>query len=300
MILYLRNKKKKKTIYTLLLLILLIPITGCFKRDSLEDIEIMTTVYPIEFVTSYLYGEHSVINSIYPDGTDTNTYILSEKQVNDYSSKDLLIYNINTNDKDIASKFLEMNKNLLIIDSSSGIETEYGNEELWLNPSHLLMMSQNIKVGLDEYISSTYLKKEIEDNYEKLKIELSELDAEIKLTQANATYKTLVVTNDSLKFLEKYGFTVLSLDETNNPVTEKTLAQVKSLIEKGSVKTIFTLTYDELNDTTKKLITDTKITTTEIRRLDNITEEERDNKENYLTIMNKNIDKIKENVFKSE
>ena len=290
----------KKTIYTLLLLILLIPITGCFKRDSLEDIEIMTTVYPIEFVTSYLYGEHSVINSIYPDGTDTNTYILSEKQVNDYSSKDLLIYNINTNDKDIASKFLEMNKNLLIIDSSSGIETEYGNEELWLNPSHLLMMSQNIKVGLDEYISSTYLKKEIEDNYEKLKIELSELDAEIKLTQANATYKTLVVTNDSLKFLEKYGFTVLSLDETNNPVTEKTLAQVKSLIEKGSVKTIFTLTYDELNDTTKKLITDTKITTTEIRRLDNITEEERDNKDNYLTIMNKNIDKIKENVFKSE
>ena len=290
----------KKTIYTLLLLLLLIPITGCFKRDSLEDIEIMTTVYPIEFVTSYLYGEHSVINSIYPDGTDTNTYILSEKQVNDYSSKDLLIYNINTNDKDIASKFLEMNKNLLIIDSSSGIETEYGNEELWLNPSHLLMMSQNIKVGLDEYISSTYLKKEIEDNYEKLKIELSELDAEIKLTQANATYKTLVVTNDSLKFLEKYGFTVLSLDETNNPVTEKTLAQVKSLIEKGSVKTIFTLTYDELNDTTKKLITDTKITTTEIRRLDNITEEERDNKENYLTIMNKNIDKIKENVFKSE
>ncbi len=290
----------KKTLYTLLLLILLIPITGCFKRDSLEDIEIMTTVYPIEFVTSFLYGEHSVINSIYPDGTDTNTYILSEKQVNDYSSKDLLIYNINTNDKDIASKFLEMNKNLLIIDSSSGIETEYGNEELWLNPSHLLMMSQNIKVGLDEYISSTYLKKEIEDNYEKLKIELSELDAEIKLTQANATYKTLVVTNDSLKFLEKYGFTVLSLDETNNPVTEKTLAQVKSLIEKGSVKTIFTLTYDELNDTTKKLITDTKITTTEIRRLDNITEEERDNKDNYLTIMNKNIDKIKENVFKSE
>ena len=61
------------------------------------------------------------------------------------------------------------------------------------------MMSQNIKVGLDEYISSTYLKKEINDNYEKLKIELSELDAEVKLTQANSTYKTIVVTNDSLK-----------------------------------------------------------------------------------------------------
>lgn len=290
----------KRFIYITLLLILLIPITGCFKRDSLEDIEIMTTVYPIEFVTNYLYGEHSVINSIYPDGTDTNYYTLSEKQLNDYANKDLFIYNINTNDKDIASKFLEKNKSLLIIDSSSGIDVEYGKEELWLNPSHLLMMSQNIKVGLDEYISSTYLKKEIEDNYEKLKIELSELDAEIKLTHENATYTTLVVTNDSLKFLEKYGFTVLSLDDSTNTVSDKTIAQVKSLIEKGSVKTVFTLTHDELSETTKKLIEETKVTTTEIHRLDNITEEERDNKENYLTIMNANIDKIKENVFKSE
>lgn len=290
----------KKIIYTTILLILLIPITGCFKRDTLENIEIMTTVYPIEFVTNYLYGDHSIVNSIYPDGTDTNNYTLSEKQINDYSSKNLFIYNINTNDKDIASKFLEKNNNLLIIDSSSGIDITYGKEELWLNPSHLLMMSQNIKVGLDEYISSTYLKKEINDNYEKLKIELSELDAEIKLTQANSTYKTIVVTNDSLKFLEKYGFTVLSLDNSKNTVSEKTIAQVKSLITKGDVKAIFTLTHDELNDTTKSIISETNIKTVEFRRLDNITEEERDNKENYITIMNKNIDLLKENLFKSE
>ena len=84
----------KKLIYTFLLLILLIPITGCFKRDSLENIEIMTTVYPIEYVTNYLYGEHAIVNSIYPDGTDTNNYTLSEKQIDDYSSKNLFIYNI--------------------------------------------------------------------------------------------------------------------------------------------------------------------------------------------------------------
>jgi zinc transport system substrate-binding protein len=293
-------KDIKHILYIIILLLIIIPMTGCFKRDSLEDIEIMTTVYPVEFVTNYLYGDHSVINSIYPDGTDTNYYTLSEKQLNDYANKDLFIYNVNTSDKDIASKFLDKNKKLLIIDSSSGIDVEYGIEELWLNPSHLLMMSQNIKVGLDEYISSTYLKKEIEDNYEKLKIELSELDAEIKLTQANATYTTLVVTNDSLKFLEKYGFTVLSLESRNTDITEKTISQVKSLIEKGSVKTIFTLSHDELNETTKSIITATKVSTTEIHRLDNITETERDNKENYLTIMNKNIDKIKEAVFKSE
>ena len=55
----------KKFKYLGILLILMTVFTGgCFKRDNLEGIEIVTTVYPLEFATSYLYGEHSIINSI--------------------------------------------------------------------------------------------------------------------------------------------------------------------------------------------------------------------------------------------
>ncbi len=89
------------------------------------------------------------------------------------------------------------------------------------------MMSQNIKNGLEEYITNSYLKKEIDDRYKELQVTLSELDAEIKLTAENATYKTIVVSNDTLKFLEKYGFTVYSLDDRNSAPTEKTINDVK-------------------------------------------------------------------------
>ena len=50
--------KKIKYLGVLFILIIL-ATTGCFKRDNLEGIEIVTTVYPLEFVTDYLYGEHS-------------------------------------------------------------------------------------------------------------------------------------------------------------------------------------------------------------------------------------------------
>ena len=191
--------KQAKKIFLLLLLVGITSLTtGFFKRDSLEDIEIMTTVYPIEYVTNYLYGEHSLVNSIYPDDTNTYDYTLSEKQMNDYSKKELFVYNAVTKDKDIALDFLERNNDLLIIDASSGIDLTYGTEELWLNPSHLLMMSQNIKNGLEEYITNSYLKKEIDDRYKELQVTLSELDAEIKLTAENATYKTIVLSNDTL------------------------------------------------------------------------------------------------------
>lgn len=293
--------KQAKKIFLLLLLVGITSLTtGCFKRDSLEDIEIMTTVYPIEYVTNYLYGEHSLVNSIYPDDTNTYDYTLSEKQMNDYSKKELFIYNAVTKDKDIALDFLERNNDLLIIDASSGIDLTYGTEELWLNPSHLLMMSQNIKNGLEEYITNSYLKKEIDDRYKELQVTLSELDAEIKLTAENATYKTIVVSNDTLKFLEKYGFTVYSLDDRNSAPTEKTINDVKNLIKNGQVSTIFILQYDSINSTIQGIIDETRISTTEFKRLDSITDEERDNKEDYVTLMNDNIDLLKNTLYQQE
>lgn len=287
---------KKIKILSLMLIILLMT-SGCFKRDTLEGIEIITTVYPIEFVTSNLYGEHSIVNSIYPDGTDTTSYKLTEKQKKDFSKKGLFIYNGLSDDKDLARTFLSNNKNMLIIDSSFGIETTYGIEEIWLNPSNLLMMSQNIRNGLKEYIKNSYLNKEIDKAYENLKVQLSEIDAEIKLTAENATRKTIVVNNNSLKYLEKYGFKVISLDDSIEEINEKTISEVKNLIEQEAVKHFILLENTKTSKTWDNIIKDTEIESLTFRRMDNITDEERDSKENYITIMNDNIDLLKSELY---
>ena len=82
---------KNNKILIVILTILIFVSTGCFKRDNLEGINIVTTVYPIEYVTNYLYKDHSTIASIYPNGVDTTTYSLSKKQISDYSKKNLFI-----------------------------------------------------------------------------------------------------------------------------------------------------------------------------------------------------------------
>lgn len=288
--------KKIKYLGVLFIFIVLIT-TGCFKRDNLEGIEIVTTVYPLEFVTNYLYGNHSIVNSIYPDGTDTSSYTLSKKQLHDYSKKELFIYNRVTNDKDIAINFLEKNNNLLIIDATYGMEITYGEEELWLNPSNLLMMTQNIKDGLKEYMTNSYLEKEIDKNYESIKVSLSELDADIKLTASNANSKLIVVNSDSLKFLEKYGFEVISLDNTNNPVTEKTITDVTEKIKNKEVNHIFLLENKENNDVINNIINETKVETYTFRKIDNITDEDRDEGNDYFTIMNSNIELLKNELY---
>ena len=60
----------KKAFKLISILILAITLTGCFKSDTMEDITIYTTVYPIEYITSRLYSDYSEIYSIYPDGVN--------------------------------------------------------------------------------------------------------------------------------------------------------------------------------------------------------------------------------------
>ena len=54
----------KKKFLIILLLLTSLTMTGCFKRDSMEDINIITTYYPIEFITTKLYGNNAIVKSI--------------------------------------------------------------------------------------------------------------------------------------------------------------------------------------------------------------------------------------------
>lgn len=285
--------KTKKQVIKLLILIIIIGgiTTGCFKRDEMEDINIITTVYPLEYVLNKLYGENSVVNSIYPDGVDIDEYKISSKEYKDFSKQNLFVYNGLSNDKDIALNLINKNKDIMIMDANFGMEIQYGIEELWLNPSNLLMISQNIKNGLTELIDSKYIKEEIEESYDELKVELSELDADIKLLSENARNKTLVVGSSTLQYLSKYGFDVILVnDETEN---EKNITKATNLINDGDINYIFMLEGEEETEAVKTIKADTSVEIITIDKLDNISDEERDNKKTYLTLMKDNIELLR-------
>ena len=284
----------KRIILILLTITIIIGVNGCFKRDNLENINIITTVYPVEYITNKIYGKHSLVNSIYPDDTNTKNYEFREKQLKDFSKKDLFIYLGSTSDKDIAANLVnKSNGNILIIDGSFGMEYINKEEELWLDPSNLLMIAQNIKTGLKEYIKNNYLKKEIDTSYDALKVDLSELDAELKLTAENAKRKTIVTSNDALKFLEKYGFNVISISNSN----EKTLNEVKAKIKNNEINYIYMLDHDKESNIIKNLINTTKVKILKLKTLDTISDEDRDNKLDYINLMNNNLDNIKKGTY---
>ena len=154
----------KKFKILLIMVLGIITFGGCFKRYNMDNIDIMVSKYPIEYLVTNIYGFNSNIDSIYPLGTNVDEYNLTKKQIRSYSKKDMFIYNGLSDEKKVAAEFLNNNSEMKIIDVSKGITLKYSEEELWLSPSNYLMLAQNIKDALIGYTNSSILKQEIKEN----------------------------------------------------------------------------------------------------------------------------------------
>ena len=278
--------------------------TGC-KKDSMDVITIYTTTYHIEYITNALYGENSEIYSIYPN----EVIEPSEKLLNDYSSADMFVYNGLSVEQNYAVKMLNNNKYLIPVDAASGIVPENidGIEELWLNPSNFLMLCLNIKNNMKRNIDNGVLKKQIDTNYEKLNLEISELDAEIKLLIENADDINLLVSNDALKFLEKkYNdpnknkkINVVSL-ENNDNLTNDVMNEAKKLINDKKIKYIIMFRDDVLTDEVEKLITDNNIEKVYFDPLTTLSSENKASGKDYISIMNENLNILRQELYEEE
>lgn len=297
MIRYLKGMRMKKIFKLFMCLVMIISVfitSGC-KKDSMEGITIYSTVYPIEYITETLYGDYSDVYSIYPN----EVIELTDKLIADYSNSNLFVYNGLSNEKDYAVKMLNKNKNLRIVDATMGMEVLYSDPELWLNPSNFLMLCLNIRNGMKEYITNSFLRKEIDSNYDKLKLEISELDAEIKLLIENADSKTILVSNNVFKFFEKYGLEVISVFNDEN-LTDKTISLVKDAINDEKVKHIIMFENDTLTDEVEKIISDNNIEKIYFDSLTILSSENQTSGKDYLSVMNSNLEILKKELYKSE
>lgn len=291
-----------KKIKLFMLLISIFLLSGCnITKDSMEDIEVYTTIYPIKYLIDSLYGTNSTIYSIYPSGVNPEEFKLSDKKLEEYSKTDLFVFNSLDRDREFAVKMINNNKNLKVIDVSMGMTYENNITELWLNPYNFLMMAQNTKNGLLEYIDNPYLISNsdgtgIENRYDELKYNLSRLDADIKEAISLAPNKTIVVDNDMFKYLEKYNLNVISLEDNDN-LNENVIYEVKKLIRNGNIKYIYSSS-EETNSICKSLIDEYGVSLLTLNTMESIDGGITNSNENYITIMNNNLDLLNKELYK--
>lgn len=279
----------------LLILISVLFLSGC-TSTNLENANIYTTIYPIEYIMSYLYGDNSTIQSIYPNGVNINDYKLTDKQIENYSNCDLFVYFGLSNEKEIAKTFINHNRKLLIIDATYGLSSD-NLEELWLAPNNFLMLVKNIRESLNEYLNNSIKEELVNTKYNELYEKISWLDAELRniAKEAKSNGKnTLVISNNALKFLAGYGFNIISIPDIESSKSENVINDLKSKFKSSTYTTIIKLDSEEDSELITDLVNKYKAKTLSINSL--ITNS--DTASDYITIQNENISIIRDLLLK--
>ncbi len=276
----------KKRILGIIIIGLLFLTTGCGNNKS-DGLNVLTTLYPIEFIAEQIYQDGSIL-SIYPNGAEVANYTLTNKQIKQYSKNDIFIYNGLSNEQEVAKNLINNNHKLYIIDVAYGLKYENGIEELWLSPNYYLMLAKTIKDNLKDFVSSKYAKEELEKKYEDLADKLSVMDAELRnvAKSANEINKgTIIASSNMFKYLENYGFTVISLEEAN-------LNSLKNNFKEKKYTTLFMKDTEEKNSAIQELVQEgAKVVT--VNTMETLTSEEKENNDTYFTIMNEYMENIK-------
>ena len=279
----------KKILKVLIVGLFMLSLSGC-SEDKLTNNEVYATIYPIEYLTDYLYGEERNVSSIYPRGANVEDYELTDMQKENYSQGGLFVYNGLTNEKELAREFLSNNRDILLIDVSYGLNFEYAIEELWLSPNNFLMLAKNIRDNFIDYTNSTVLIESIEARYAEIEETLSFMDAELRSVATEAKSDgnpTLVVSSNKLAFLENYGFNIISLD---GDISEES---IEDAFDEGMLTDIYLCDTDEETDFISLLESDYDANIIRVDTLYTLTDEEASNNETYLTIMRDFIDNIR-------
>ena len=98
------------------------------------------------------------------------------------------------------------------------------------------------------------------------------------------------------KYLEKYNLKVISLEEDDS-LNENIVAEVKKLIRNGEIKYIFSSS-NETNTTCKNLIDNYGVDLITINTMESTDGGITDSNEDYITIMNNNLDLFKKELYK--
>ena len=233
----------------LFLAIISLSIACSLKTDDLEGATIYTTIYPIDYVTKYLYSEYGEISSIYPIDSNPSTYKLNQNEYKKYAKGNLFIYNGLSNEKQIAKELINKNGNLLIIDVTYGLNDNYNETELWINPNNYLIIAKNIKNNLEEYLKSKYIIESIDKNYATFEEKISLIDARLHslAKEANDNNRVIIVADDTFNFLTNYGFNVIDLSDENLNKNNR-LDNIKSNFKTTKYKYIIARENQELSE----------------------------------------------------
>ncbi|HWO96983.1 MAG TPA: zinc ABC transporter substrate-binding protein [Bacillus sp. (in: firmicutes)] len=296
------------------------------KDDALQ---IYTTIYPLQDFAAKIGGEHVNVESILPPGVDAHTFEPTPKTMVNLAKADAFIYSGAGVEGFVeAAKDTLKSEDVKLVEAAHGIELahhdEHGTEEthdehateenhdehateenhdehdhgdvdphIWLDPVLAIELAENIKTELTELKPEA--KEDFEKNFETLKSDLETLDKEFAQVIESAPKKEILVAHAAYGYWEeRYGIHQLSvsgLSPTNEP-SQKELQDLVSTAKEHDIKYVI-FEQNAAPKIAELVKSEIGADSLALHNLEAVTEDDIQNKEDYFSIMKKNLETLK-------
>lgn len=273
---------------------------GCNGKIQKTDreFEIIASNFPLYDIARAVGGQEVQVKLLLKPGVESHSFEPSPKDIIGIEQADLFL--CIGGESEAWVKSLAGNHTLSLIHSVELHHHEghdHGiDEHIWTNPEHVKKMAEVI---CDELCNLHPEKRDVyQNNLNQYKEELSQLDARFRKTVQEGKRKKVVFADrfPFLYFSEKYGLEYLAAFPGCASQAEPSAAQMKTLITTVKQETIPVIFYLELSNQTiaDAVSEETGAKKALFHSCHNVTQEEFEAGETYLSLMNQNCDRLEE------
>lgn len=312
--------KAKKVITLIILMLTLGVMSGCFRET--EVVDIYTTIYPIEFIAKNIVDGDLKVKSIYPRGKDVHDYELNHREMLRITKSKLIFYigsglepvieqSINTTLKAVTT--VELSKNLKLLEiNSDDVHSHHGDKHddhdkvfydphVWLD---LEMMQEMTDMVIDSILKTFDLTAEqiakYHSNGEVLKEKFQKLDDRFFqiVSNENILNKTIIVDHDAYIYWQaRYGIERIRIrnDNESNDVIVKEMLEKINQAKELKIKFICLTKNEMASSLVDQFVSQLGLDESakvELHHLATITSQEEKAGEDYLSIMEYNLNII--------
>lgn len=305
---------KTRSVLTVLILLAVSLLSACggSKVQLAEGkINVVTSFYPLYDFASKIGGEHVHVVNAVPTGVEPHDWAPKSRDISLMSKAELFVYQgagfegwvndfLGSKNKDAKVKVVEASKGLDLLKADNADHTDHADHaaesgfdpHAWLSPRNAVKMAENIKNGLVEVDPAH--QRDYEANFQKLSEQLDQLDQSFKRELGKVQKKDIVVSHQAFAYLcRDYGLTqkaIMGLAPDSEP-TAQDMKGIVDFVKANNVKYIF---FEELvsDKLAKTLAKDAKIETLVLNPLEGLTDEQAKAGEDYVSVMNKNLQNL--------
>ncbi|MBR2724318.1 MAG: zinc ABC transporter substrate-binding protein [Ruminococcus sp.] len=305
----------KRLLSLLLAVLVMLSLSACSKsiQKDIQKLNIVATIFPQFDFARELAGDKAEVTMLLPPGGESHSFEPTVSDIIAINNCDIFIYTGGESDTWINS-LLETseNKNMTVISLMSCVDIhnfddshEHKNEHNH-NHSHIdehVWTSPVNAVSICEKICDELIKKDpdnadfYKNNFENYKEELLTLDTEFRTITKNSLHKTFIFADRfPLKyFAEEYGLSYHAAFSGCSEDTEPSAHIVAELIDEVKEENISAILKIELSSDSigKTICKETGAELLTFYSCHNISKEDFEKGETYLSLMQKNTDTLK-------